>query len=218
MVTCICVRSLITFWYQLTGICLPNKIIVSGYSCQLTILNFSTPNCYPISYSCRLLLSFYYTVAAQTTPYRYSFQLFLSDTPFYTYQLLLPAAGSRYSLLPLTVSATSYCISYSYKQSFQLLFSARTLYNIFVFRCCYHVTLPHTPISNSHQPFLSVTFISYLHLLYLHAPVRYSYQNSFMTNHYQLQYRKLFRSSRSQRFFKIGVLKNFAILTGKQLC
>ena len=28
----------------------------------------------------------------------------------------------------------------------------------------------------------------------------------------------LFRSSRSQMFFKIGVLKNFAIFTGKSLC
>ena len=28
----------------------------------------------------------------------------------------------------------------------------------------------------------------------------------------------IFRSSRSQMFFKIGVLKNFAIFTGKNLC
>ena len=28
----------------------------------------------------------------------------------------------------------------------------------------------------------------------------------------------IIRSSRSQMFFKIGVLKNFAILTGKRLC
>ena len=28
----------------------------------------------------------------------------------------------------------------------------------------------------------------------------------------------IFRSSRSQMFFKIGVLKNFATLTGKHLC
>ena len=28
----------------------------------------------------------------------------------------------------------------------------------------------------------------------------------------------IFRSNRSQRFFKIGALENFAILTGKNLC
>ena len=113
-------------------------------------------------------------------------------------------------LLPLTVSATPINSHFSY-------YFQQEPYNIFVFRFCYHVTLSYTPISNSHQPFLSTTFISYLYLLYLHAPIRYPYQNSLVTNHYQLRYHMLFRSRRSQRFFKIGVLKNFAILTGKHL-
>ena len=33
-----------------------------------------------------------------------------------------------------------------------------------------------------------------------------------------LQVEKDYRSSRSQMFFKIGILKNFTIFTGKQLC
>ena len=52
----------------------------------------------------------------------------------------------------------------------------------------------------------------------LASPIRYSYQNSFVTNHCQLQYRILFRNSRSQRFLKISVLKIFTTLTGKHLC
>ena len=110
-------------------------------------------------------------------------------------------------LLPTTVLATPYCISYSYKP----VISAT------VFRYCYQVTLSHTPISYSNQLFLSGTFISYLYLLYSYTPARYSYQNSFVTYHYQLEYHIIFRSSRLQKLFKIGVLKNFAILSGKHL-
>ena len=56
----------------------------------------------------QLLLSPHYTAGTQNTPYRYSFQLFLSATLSDSYQLLV--AGScyyslQYQLLP-TVSAT----------------------------------------------------------------------------------------------------------------
>ena len=108
-------------------------------------------------------------------------------------------------LLPTTALATPYCISYSYK----LVISAT------IFRYCNQVTLSHTPISYSNQLFLSGTFICYLYLLYSYTPTRYSYQNSFVTYHYQLEYHIIFRSSRLQKLFKIGVLKNFAMLSGK---
>ena len=114
-------------------------------------------------------MSPYDTVAAQTTPYRYCFQLFSSSTPSYSCQLLLSATR-------------------------QLL------------------------ISYLHQLFLSGTFISSSYLLYLHTPIRYSYQKSFVTNHCQHSYHILPRSSCSQRFFKIGILKNVAILVRKHLC
>ena len=105
-------------------------------------------------------------------------------------------------LLPLTASATPYCISYS------------LLYQLFLptshFGYYFQVLLLATRINYSFQVLLSVTCIYF--------PIRHSYQNSFVTNHYQLQYHILLRSSRSQRFFKIGALKNFAILSGKHLC
>ena len=135
----------------------------------LSLLNFPTPNRYPISYYYQVLMSPYDTVAAQTTPYRYSFQLFSSSTPSYSCQLLLSATR-------------------------QLL------------------------ISYLHQLFLSGTFISSSYLLYLHTPIRYSYQKCFVTNHCQHSYHILPRSSCSQRFFKIGILKNVAILVRKHLC
>ena len=100
----------------------------------------------PISYS-SVTIKFLYSnslpyrllLSAQTTPFRYSFQLFLSATPSYSYQLL--GTGSRYWPFLceqlVTVSATLI------NQSFQL------------FRYCYQVTLSHTPISYSHQSFAS---------------------------------------------------------------
>ena len=68
------------------------------------------------------------------------------------------------------------CISYFYKP----VISAT------IFRYYFQLTLSHTPISYSHQLFLSGTFISCSYLFYLHTPIRYSYQNSFVTNYYKL--------------------------------
>ena len=99
----------------------------------LYLLNFSTPNPYPINCSYQLLV---------TTPNSISSSLL--------YHLLLQPV----------VSAT-------------------------ISRYCYHTTLSDTPISYLHQLFLSGICITYFHLLYLHTSVRYSYQNSFVTNHYQ---------------------------------
>ena len=70
----------------------------------------------------------------------------------------------------------------------------------------------------SYQLLASTIPFRYLYLLYSHTPVRYYYQNSFVTNHYQLHYHILLRRNRSQKFFKIYVLKNFAMLTEKHLC
>ena len=124
--------------------------------------NLSTPNHYPISYSYQQLMSPYYKAAAQATPYWYSFHLFLSPTPSYSYQLLLSATHNWQSSLLL----------------YQLLLQTSHF--------SYRVTLSHTPISYSHQPFLPGAFISYSYLLYLHTSIRYSYQNSFSSNHYPL--------------------------------
>ena len=55
-----------------------------------------------------------------------------------------------------------------------------------IFKFCYQVTLSHTRISDSYQPFFSDTYISYLYLFYSHTPVRSTYQNPFVTNHHQL--------------------------------
>ena len=49
----------------------------------------------PISSSYQVLLSPYYTVDAQTTPYKCSFQLFLSVTPSYSCELLLSSVINR---------------------------------------------------------------------------------------------------------------------------
>ena len=202
IVPCTCIKSFIIFWYQVTGVCIPKKYLSRVFlsATPLEVLIFSTPNRYPFSYSYELLLSFNYTIAAQTTPYWYSFQLFLSATPSYSHQLLLSAARYYHLLhqLLLTVLATLV------NQSFQGLVSGTAL------------SLSHTLISHSHQPFLSGTFISHLYQLYSHIPIRCSYQNSFLTNHYQFQYHILIYSH-SQMFFKIGVLKAFAILTRKHL-
>ena len=108
----------------------------------LELLIFCTPNRYPTSYS-----YFNYTVAAQTTLYWYIFQLFLSATPSYSYQLLLLPACNRWSLLPLTVLAAPYCISYSYKAVISaatlsdwiiiITYSYQLLASTISFRCFY---------------------------------------------------------------------------------
>ena len=94
-VSCTSFKSLVTFWYQLllllTEICFPNKILFSGISISYSSVttNFYATNRHSISYSYQVLLSPYYTVATQTTPY--------SDTPFsYSYQLLLSATLAIY--------------------------------------------------------------------------------------------------------------------------
>ena len=170
-----------------------NSGIPISYSSVTT--KFSTSICYPTSYSYQL------TLHPTGTPFSYFYQLLLPTPISYCYPLLV--TGSRYyplmHQLLLTVSATFI------NQSFQL------------FRYCYQVTLSYTPISFSHQPFLSGTFISHFYLIYQHTPIRYSNQNFSVTNHYQLQYHKLLGSCLLQRFFRIGVPKNFAILTGKHL-
>ena len=92
------------------------------YSSQVfltaTPLQFLYPYLPHISYFCQVLLSLYYTVAIQATPYSYFYQLLLTTLVSYSYHLLV--TGSRcYSLLYkllLTESATLI------NQSFQLFF------------------------------------------------------------------------------------------------
>ena len=83
--------------------------------------NFSTPNRHPISYSYQVLLFPYNTAAAQTTPYKYSFQHFLPATPStpvsYFYHLLL-TSSRYYSLLYQLFLLTSHFSYY-----FQVLLS-----------------------------------------------------------------------------------------------
>ena len=106
----------------------------------------------PISSSYQVLLSPYYTVAAQTTPYKCSFQLFLSVSPSYSCELLLSSFINRQSLLLLTVSATLLTSHFSYY--FQVLLSR----NIITYS--YQLLASTIPIRY---------FISYSYLLYLHT-------------------------------------------------
>ena len=92
-----------------------------GFDVVCPLGNFSTPNRHPISYSYQVLLFPYNTAAAQTTPYKYSFQHFLPATPSYSCQLLLSSTINKQSLLLLTVSAILI------NQSFQLLFSGSAI-------------------------------------------------------------------------------------------
>ena len=165
---------------------------------------------------------------------KYSSRLFLSATRISYYCLLttpqllrLIPIGTHFSYFYQLPFPTP--ISYSYQLLvtgscscpllYQLLHTvSATVISATIFRHSYQATLSHIFISYSHQAFISDTFISYLYLLYSHTPKRCSCRNSFVTNHHQLQYHVLLRSSRSQRFFKIGVLKNLTILTGKHLC
>ena len=129
MVSCTCVKSLIIFCYQLLlslmGICFPNKILVSGipisYSSVTTQFVYSKS--LPYSYSYQLLLSPYYTVAVQATPYGTPFNYFyplLLPTPIsYSYKLLV-TCNRYYSLLyQLLLAVPANLIN----QSFQPLFS-----------------------------------------------------------------------------------------------
>ena len=112
--------------------------LLPKYSCQvfllatpLYLLNFSTPNRYRISYPYQLLLSPYYTTAAQTrllladTPFSY----FLSATPSYSYQLFSSATLKQvvvttpYLLYQLHLAVGATLIN----QPFQHLFSSAAI-------------------------------------------------------------------------------------------
>ena len=92
---CTFFKSLVTLWFQLLlslrSIYFPKKILFLGIAISYSSLTYasSTPNRYPIRYFHQQLVSPSYTVAVHTTPYKYSFQLFLAATPCYSYQLPL---------------------------------------------------------------------------------------------------------------------------------
>ena len=91
------------------------------------------------------------------------------------------------ALMCLLGSYTSYSYELLLNRQFLLLItSCKPAISATIFKCYYQVTLAHTLISYSHELFFSATFISYIYLLYLHTPIRYTYQNSFVVNHYQL--------------------------------
>ena len=65
----------------------------------------------------------------------------------------------------------------------------------------------------SYQLLASTILISYLYLLYSHTPVRRSYQNPFVTNHYRLlvsdtpekqPFAKLLQNRRSEKFCNVN--------------
>ena len=112
-----------------------------------------------IRYYCLLITKQLLIILLAGTPFSYSCQLLLPSATSYSYELLL----NRQLLLIIT----------SYKPAT-------------IFKYYYQVTLAHTLISFSHQLFSSATFISQIDLLYLHIPMRYTYQNPSVTNHYQL--------------------------------
>ena len=69
---------------------------------------------------------------------------------------------------------------------------------------------------------LIASFYSYISLRNFYwIPLLFIFIFIEETNQVRMFYKKtlsIFRSSRSQKFFKIGVLKNFAIFTRKHLC
>ena len=80
------------------------------------------------------------------------------------------------------------------------------------------------PLSTALQRFLILIllqFFSYLNLRYFYwLPLLFIFIFIEETNQFRMFYKKnisIFRSSRSQTFFEIGALKNFAIFTRKQL-
>ena len=80
------------------------------------------------------------------------------------------------------------------------------------------------PLSTALQRFLILIllqFFSYLNLRYFYwLPLLFIFIFIEETNQFRMFYKKnisVFRSSRSQTFFEIGALKNFAIFTRKQL-
>ena len=116
----------------------------------------------PIRYYCLLTTKQLLIILLAGTPFSYSCQLLLPSPTSYSYELLL----NRQLLLIIT----------SYKPAISAT----------IFKYYYEVTLEHTLISFSHQLFSSATFISYIDLIYLNIPIKYTYQNPFVTNHYQL--------------------------------
>ena len=115
----------------------------------------------PIRYYCLLTTQQVFMILLVGTPFSYSCQLLLPSPTSYSYELLL----NRQLLLIIT----------SYKPAISA--------TIFKYDC--QVTLAHTLIGFSHQLFSSAIFTSYIDQLYLDILIRYTYQNPFVTNHYQ---------------------------------
>ena len=126
-------------------------------------------------------MSLFLNVTLSPTPIKYYclltiqelLRLLLTSSPFnYFYQLLFPTPVSYFCHLLVTGSG---CCSLLYQ--LLLLTSHFSYYS--------QVLLSGNIITYSYQLLAFPTFISYSYLLYSHAPIRYSYQNSFVTNHYQ---------------------------------
>ena len=122
-------------------------------------------------------------------------------------RLLFIASITDQNLLLLSVQ-------YSYQIGFPISCYQRVLVLLLLSVRIRQTFLSHAPTSYLHHLFLAGTFISYWYLLYSHTSIRYSFENSLETNHFQLL---VSHSSRLQRFFKTSILKNFEILKGKQL-
>ena len=107
IVPCTCIKSLVTFRCQLhlslTSFCFPNNILVPGIpvSCSSVTTQFlySKLPSYQLLLSAITIYLLHHNCSGYI--YRYSFQLFLSVTPSYFYQLLLSATRNRQSLLLL---------------------------------------------------------------------------------------------------------------------
>ena len=120
IVPCTCVMSLITFWYQLllslTEVCFPNKIPVSGI--PITYSSVTTKFLHSLFPTYQLLLSSITVCLLHSSCSDYSLKVLLSaifiSYSFLLHQLLVSSTRNRQPLLLLTVSATLYCISYSY--------------------------------------------------------------------------------------------------------
>ena len=109
MVPSTCIKSLTTFWYQLllslTGICFPNKILVSGI--PISYSSVTTQFLYFKSLPYQLLLSVITVSLLHRSCSGYSLQVLLS-TIFIIYSfLLLSATLIRYCYKPV-ISATIY--------------------------------------------------------------------------------------------------------------
>ena len=157
IVPCTCIKSPITFCYQilllLTLFCFLNLILASGIPIKYSSV---TTKFLSISYY-QLLLSPCYSVATQTTSYRYS----LSVTSSYSHQLLLSATRNRqsyYSLLYQLLLSTSHFSYY-----FQVLLADNTTYS-------YQLLVSTIPIRHLYQLLVSTRIVVYSPTL---APFRF---------------------------------------------